>query len=73
MAETLLSAGTVTGPVICLETALPVKFAETIYEAIGESPTVPERFRDIESGERHVTDMPNDAEAVKRFIAEKVG
>ncbi|MCI6207134.1 MAG: threonine synthase [Corynebacterium glucuronolyticum] len=72
VAETLLADGTVTGPVVCLETALPVKFAETIHEAIGENPDVPERFRGIESGERHVTDMPNDAEAVKKFIAENV-
>src|SRR5699024_1801996 len=31
----------VEGPIVVLETALPVKFAETIEEAIGEVPEVP--------------------------------
>lgn len=56
--------------IIVLETALPVKFAETITEAIGSFPETPERFQGIENGERHVVDMDNDAEAVKNFIAE---
>lgn len=55
--------------IIVLETALPVKFAETITEAIGSFPAVPERFEGIEGGERFVVDLPNDAEAVKEFIA----
>ena len=45
---------------------------DTIREAIGEDPVVPERFADIETGERYVTEMPNDAEAVKKFIADHV-
>ncbi|AKK11535.1 L-threonine synthase [Corynebacterium uterequi] len=57
-------------PVVVLETALPVKFAETITEAIGSFPETPARFAGIESGDRYVTDMPNDAEAVKRFIVD---
>ncbi len=57
-------------PIVCLETALPVKFSETINEAIGRDPEVPERFAEIMDADRHVIDMPNDAEAVKRFIAE---
>lgn len=55
--------------IIVLETALPVKFADTITEAIGSFPAVPERFAGIEGGERFVVDLPNDAEAVKEFIA----
>ncbi len=55
-------------PIICLETALPVKFAETINEAIGRDPEVAERFKDILAAERTVADLPNDAEAVKQFI-----
>lgn len=72
VAQTLLADRAVEAPVVCLETALPVKFAETIREAIGEDPVVPERFAGIETGERYVTDMPNDAEAVKKFIADHV-
>ena len=53
---------------MCLETALPVKFSETIAEAIGEEPEVPERFQGILDAERHVKDLPNDAAAVKDYI-----
>ena len=31
---------------------------------------MPERFAHIMDAERHVVDMPNDAEAVKEYIAE---
>ena len=65
-------AGEVDTPIVVLETALPVKFADTITEAIGKAPEVPERFADIIGAERHVTDLPNDAEAVKAFIAEAI-
>lgn len=56
--------------VIVLETALPVKFSETITEAIGSFPETPERFAGIEDRERHVVDLPKDAQQVKDFIAE---
>lgn len=59
-------------PIVCLETALPVKFSGTIEEATGTSPEVPERFGDILDAERHVTDLPNDAETVKQFIRESI-
>jgi len=59
-------------PIICLETALPVKFAETIEEATGRQPEVPERFRDILDADRHVTDLPNDADTVKQFITDSI-
>ena len=58
-------------PIICLETALPVKFAETIAEAIGSEPEIPARFEGIMDAERHVLDLPNDAEAVKNLIRER--
>lgn len=57
-------------PIVCLETALPVKFAETINEAIGKAPEIPTRFAEIMDADRCVVDMPNDAEAVKKYIAE---
>lgn len=59
-------------PIVCLETALPVKFAETIEEATGTTPEVPERFADILNADRHVTDLPNDADTVKAFIADSI-
>lgn len=65
-------AGEVDTPIVVLETALPVKFADTIAEAIGQAPEVPERFAGIMDAERHVTDLPNDAEAVKAFIADAI-
>ncbi|GAB3081611.1 threonine synthase [Corynebacterium aquatimens] len=60
----------VDSPIVVLETALPVKFSETIVEAIGREPEVPQRFEGILDAPRTVVDMPNDAQAVKDFIAE---
>ena len=59
-------------PIVCLETALPVKFSDTIVEATGREPDLPERFAGIMSAPRHVTDMPNDAAVVKDFIRRTV-
>ncbi|MBZ8178468.1 threonine synthase [Corynebacterium sp. 3HC-13] len=59
-------------PVVCLETALPVKFADTIIEATSQEPVVPERFTGILDGPRHVTELPNDAEVVKKFIRDSI-
>lgn len=58
--------------IVCLETALPVKFAETIREAIGQEPPVPPRFADVMDGGRFVTDLPNDAAVVKDFIVRSI-
>lgn len=58
----------VPGPIVCLETALPVKFAETIREATGQEPPMPERFAGIMDAPRRVRDLPNDAEAVKECV-----
>lgn len=57
-------------PIVCLETALPVKFAETIKEATGTEPHVPERFAGILDAPRKVKDLPNDADTVKSYIRE---
>jgi len=59
-------------PMIVTETALPVKFAETIVEAIGIEPERPARFAGIEGLPRHVIDLPNDAEALKALIRSRV-
>ena len=58
---------------IVLETALPVKFADTIREALGFDPPVPERFAGIEDRERHVVGLPNDVDALKSLIVARLG
>ena len=60
-------------PVVCLETALPVKFAETIREALGREIETPAKFRGLESLPRRVIDLGNDPVALKRLIAERLG
>ena len=56
-------------PMIVLETALPIKFAATIVEALGRKPDIPDRFEGIEQLPRRVTVMPADVQALKGFIA----
>jgi threonine synthase len=56
-------------PTIVLETALPIKFAATIVEALGREPDRPARFAGIESLPKRVTVLPADADRVKQFIA----
>ena len=56
-------------PMIVLETALPVKFAATIVEALGREPERPARFAGLEQLPRRVTVLPADAAKVKDFIA----
>lgn len=55
-------------PMVVLETAQPVKFAETIREALGCDPTRPAELDGIEQLPQRVEVMPPDAEAVKAFI-----
>jgi len=56
-------------PLICLETALPAKFADTIREALGRDPDVPPGYEGLESRLQRVAVMDPDVEAVKTFIA----
>jgi threonine synthase len=58
-------------PLICLETALPAKFAASIEEAIGRSPPRPAGFERIEELPRRFTAMDPDVAQVKRFIADR--
>jgi threonine synthase len=55
--------------VVVLETALPVKFSETIVEAIGQLPPRPAALNDLESLPRRVEVLPADAARVKALIA----
>ncbi len=55
-------------PLIVLETALPIKFAQTIVEALGEQPARPPRFEGIEDLPRRVQVMPADVGLIKAYI-----
>lgn len=59
-------------PMVCLETALPAKFEETVQEAVSRSPERPERFENIEAKERHFEVMPNNVQALKAYIKDKL-
>lgn len=56
-------------PMIVMETALPIKFAATIEEALGRQPERPAGAADIEALPLRVTVVPADAGVVKRYIA----
>jgi threonine synthase len=60
-------------PMIVLETALPIKFAATIVEALGREPDRPAAFAGIEQLAKRVTVLPSDVQAVKGFIAGHCG
>ena len=55
-------------PMIVLETALPIKFADTIVEALGRQPARPAGFDGIEALPKRVLVMPPDVEAIKALI-----
>jgi threonine synthase len=56
-------------PLICIETALPAKFAATIREALGVDPTRPPAYMGLEARPQRFEALPADAERVKAFIA----
>jgi threonine synthase len=55
-------------PMLVLETALPIKFAATIEEALGRQPERPAKFDGIENLPKRVVVMPSDVELVKAYI-----
>jgi len=57
-------------PMVVLETALPIKFAATLVEALGHEPERPAKFEGIEALPKRVVKLPADAGAVKAYIAE---
>jgi threonine synthase len=58
-------------PMICLETALPVKFEATILEALGAPAPRPAGFADIERLPQRFEVMPPDSRRVKEYIASR--
>ena len=55
-------------PMVCLETALPAKFSETIVEAIGQMPPRPVRFAGIEQLLQKYHAMPANTHLLKQYI-----
>jgi threonine synthase len=56
-------------PMIVLETALPIKFAQTIVEALGKEPDRPAKFIGIEQLPKRVKVMPADVSQVQAYVA----
>ena len=59
-------------PVVCLETALPAKFESSMVEALGRKPARPAALDGIENLPQRYELMDADAQAIKRFIADKI-
>ncbi len=57
-------------PMVVLETALPIKFAATIVEALGREPERPAQFVGIEALPKKVRVMAPDVQAIKNLIAQ---
>jgi threonine synthase len=56
-------------PMICLETALPVKFDATIVEALGEHAPRPKSLDDLERRAQRCESMAPDPGRLKQYIA----
>jgi threonine synthase len=57
-------------PLICIETALPAKFAVTIREALGEEPPRPPAYEGLEALPQRYVTLPADAEKVRNYLSE---
>jgi threonine synthase len=55
-------------PMVILETAQPVKFAETLREALGHDPLPPAELAGLETLPQRVAVMDADTESVKQFV-----
>jgi len=58
-------------PMLVLETALPIKFADTIEEALGFAPTVPAQFANLLDLPQRFEVMPAQVSLVKSFIQDR--
>ena len=57
-------------PMVVLETALPIKFAATIVEALGREPSRPAQFEGIEALPKRVISMQPNVTAIKTYISQ---
>ena len=56
-------------PLICIETALPAKFAATIREALGRDPRQPPAYEALEARPQRFDVLPADVAHVQAYIA----
>jgi threonine synthase len=56
-------------PLVCMETAQPVKFAETIREALGREPVRPRGFENLEKLPQRFEVMDADLGQIKHYIS----
>ena len=59
-------------PLVCLETALPAKFSESIVEAVGDEPSRPDGYYNLEDLPQRYVEMDADATEIKAFISSNV-
>ncbi|OHX20170.1 threonine synthase [Chromobacterium sphagni] len=58
--------------IVCLETALPAKFADAIREALDREPPRPAGFEGLEALPQRVTVLPAEAGLVKAYIEQSL-
>lgn len=59
-------------PLVCLETALPAKFSESIVEAVGVEPSRPDGYYNLEDLPQRYVEMDADATEIKIFISSNI-
>ncbi|MDZ4775320.1 MAG: threonine synthase [Alphaproteobacteria bacterium] len=59
------------GPVVLLATAHPAKFPDTVEVATGVAPPLPAHCATLYDRPERADSLPNDAEAVKRYVRER--
>jgi threonine synthase len=58
-------------PMICLETAQPAKFSDTIVEAIGRAPPLTAQMKEMLARPQRFETMPPDVARIRRFIEDR--
>ena len=59
-------------PVVCLATAHPAKFPDTVQRAIGVVPPVPPQIIALQGKQERTARLPANRDAVKSFISERI-
>ena len=57
-------------PLVCLATAHPAKFGDTVAAAIQLNPELPEAFADLKQREKRVSTLNADTDTIKKYVAE---
>ena len=60
-------------PMVVLATAHPAKFPDAVQKATGERPRLPARLADLLDRTERVDGLPNDIEALKELIEDRMG